>query len=323
MSEPIMLVVGELSRVNPAIVTFTLRRPDGAPLPPAEPGAHLSIAVPCGGGTEWRHWSLVDLDNSLAAPRAYRLAVRLEEGSRGGSRFVHEELRPGHSLQVLPPKNEFPLDPAADDVVLIAGGIGITPIIGMASALARAGKRFVLHYSGRSRALLAFVPELLAICGDRLHVHADDEADTRLDIAALIASLRPAQPIYVCGPRGMIERVIAEAMARGWRKDAVCFELFTEAAAEAGDRGFELVLRQSGMTLPVPPDKSIIDVMEEAGLDPLYDCRRGECGVCTTDVIEGEIDHRDLYLSEAEKKSGKVMQICVSRARGRRLVLDA
>ena len=139
----------------------------------------------------------------------------------------------------------------------------------------------------------------------------------------LIASLRPDQPIYVCGPRGMIERVMAEAAARGWRKDAVRFELFTEAAAEAGDRGFELVLRQSGITLRVPPDKSIVDVMEEAGLDPLYDCRRGECGVCTTDVIEGEIDHRDLYLSEAEKKSGKVMQICVSRARGPRLVLDA
>jgi ferredoxin-NADP reductase len=322
MRETMTLVVDELRRLNPTIMTFTLRRPDGGVLPAAEPGAHVSIGVPCDGATEWRHWSLVDLDGSLAAPRSYRLAVRLEEASRGGSRFVHEVLQPGHALQVMSPKNDFPLD-ATDDVVLIAGGIGVTPLIGMAGALARAGKRFALHYSGRTRAALAFVPELQALCGERLHIHADDEADTRLDLAHLVATLRPGQPIYVCGPRGMIERVIAEAAARGWAKESVRFELFTEAAAEAGDRSFEVELRQSGMTLTVPPDRSIVDVMEEAGLDPLYDCRRGECGVCTTDVIEGEIDHRDLYLSEAEKKSGKVMQICVSRARGRRLVLDA
>ncbi len=321
MSEAALsLVVAERTEINPLIVSLRLRHPSGAMLPGAEPGAHISIAVP---GDAWRHYSLIDFDGSLAAPREWRIAVRLEDPSRGGSRFVHERLHQGETVRVLPPENDFPLDPDAGDPVLIAGGIGITPITGIAGALSRAGKSFALHYSGRSAGLLAFVPELRALCGERLSLYADDEPARTFSVPKLVAGLRRGRPIYVCGPRGMIEAVIAEATARGWDRAAVRFELFTEAAGSAADAAFELVLAQSGRTLTVPPGRSIIDVMEEAGLDPMYSCQRGECGVCTTDVLEGEVDHRDLYLSDQEKASGKMMQICVSRARGKRLVIDA
>ncbi len=259
-----LLVVDEVRRLSPVIVTFTLRGPDGEELPPASPGAHLAVEVPCGGGKEWRHWSLVDFDGSLAVPRAYRLAVRLEEASRGGSRFVHETLAPGHRLRVLPPKNDFPLDMAQDDVVLIAGGIGITPLSGMAAALARAGKRFVLHYSGRTRVLLAFVPELRAICGDSLCLHADDDVETRLDVPALMAGLRPGRPIYVCGPRGMIER--------DHRRSDI-------ARMEEGERSFRAVqragerVRRSRVRSDVGEKR--IDAFRSAGqVDPGSD---GEC----------------------------------------------
>ncbi len=321
MSEAALsLVVTERTEINPLIVSLRLRDPNGAPLAGAEPGAHISLAVP---GEAWRHYSLIDFDGSLAAPRDWRIAVRLEDPSRGGSRFVHEHLHEGETVRVLPPQNDFPLDADAENPVLIAGGIGITPITGMAGALSRANKPFALHYSGRSAGLLAFVPELRALCGERLSIYADDEPARTLSVPRLIAGLRRGRPIYVCGPRGMIEAVIAEATARGWERSAVRFELFTEAAGSAADAAFELVLAQSGRTLTVPPGRSIIEVMEEAGLDPMYSCQRGECGVCTTDVLEGEVEHRDLYLTDAEKASGKVMQICVSRARGKRLVIDA
>ena len=321
MSEAALsLVVAERTEINPLIVSLRLRHPRGTPLPGAEPGAHISLAVPV---EAWRHYSLIDFDGSLGAPRDWRIAVRLEDPSRGGSRFVHERLHEGEIVRVLPPQNDFPLDPNADNPVLIAGGIGVTPITGMAGALSRAGRPFAVHYSGRSAGLLAFVPELQALCGERLSLYADDEPARTLSVPRLIAGLRRGRPIYVCGPRGMIEAVIAEATARGWDRAAVRFELFTEAAGSAADAAFELVLAQSGLTLTVPPGRSIIDVMEEAGLDPMYSCQRGECGVCTTEVLEGEVDHRDLYLSDAEKASGKMMQICVSRARGKRLVIDA
>ncbi|HEX4260361.1 MAG TPA: PDR/VanB family oxidoreductase [Acetobacteraceae bacterium] len=317
---PLSLVVAERVQLSPLIVALRLRDPRGAALPGAAPGAHISLAVP---GDAWRHYSLVDFSGGLSSPDEYRIAVRLEDASRGGSRFVHERLHTGETIRVLPPQNDFPLDPGADDPLLIAGGIGITPMTGMVASLARAQRPFLLHYSGRSAGLLAFVPELSRLCGDLLVLHADDDPATALSVPLLIGGARRGRPIYVCGPRGMIEAVIAEATARDWDRSAIRFELFTEAAGTEEDRGFELVLAQSGRTLQVPPDRSIIDVMEDAGLDPMYSCRRGECGVCTTPVLEGEIDHRDLYLSDTEKASGKMMQICISRARGPRLVIDA
>lgn len=323
------LEIREVVAETPLIRAFELAAPDGGALPAFAAGAHLRVDIP--GLAEPRCYSLIQLETDAAAfaqPTRYRLGVRIEDASSGGSRYMHA-LAAGERIQVAGPKNDFPLHAATAGeapVVLVAGGIGITPIASMAAALKAGGRPFVLHYSGRSRDQLAFVDELAALAGDALVLHADDEPATRLDLDALLDSMKPdggaACHVYVCGPKGMIDAVIAGTKARAWPQDHVHFELFATAAPLAGDQPFELELRQSGMVLTVPADKTIVQVMEEAGCDPMVDCCRGECGVCSATVLEGEPDHRDYFLSDAEKAEGKLIQICISRAKSPRLVLD-
>jgi ferredoxin-NADP reductase len=226
-------------------------------------------------------------------------------------------------LQVSYPINGFELDPAHEDVVLIAGGIGITPLISMASALRASGTPYALHYSGRSVGQLALLPQLQASVGEALTWYADDDSVRRLDVRTLLASCRPSQAIYTCGPKGMIDAVRETALELGWHSDHIHYELFVEAAAEAGDSAFEVELAQLGMRLQVAADKTILEAMIDAGLDPMFDCKRGECGVCAMPVLAGAIDHRDNCLTSSERAAGNVIQICISRATGSCLVLDA
>ena len=314
---------------TPLIRALELRAPDGQALPAFTAGAHLQVRIP--GLSDPRCYSLIQTAPTAAAferPERYRLGVRLEDPSQGGSRHMHA-LAVGQRITVSGPKNEFPLHdeaPGEGPVVLIAGGIGITPIASMAAALKATGRPFELHYSGRSRDQLAFADELAALAGDALALHADDEPATCLDLGALLDGLRPTgrdyRHLYVCGPKGMIDAVIAGAHAHGWPGERVHIEPFAIAAPVAGDRAFEVELRQSGKVLTVPADKTIVEVMEEAGCDPMYDCKRGECGVCSATVLEGVPDHRDYFLSDAEKAEGKLIQTCISRAKSARLVLD-
>ena len=179
-----------------------------------------------------------------------------------------------------------------------------------------------LHYAGRSRESMAFLPELQALLGDALHVHADDEQGGPLAIAEVLDACLPTDHLYVCGPQAMLDAVLDQCQKRGWAQERVHFELFATPQKKVGDQSFTVELAQSGQSWNVAADQSLLDCLIEHGCDPMFDCKRGECGVCTTTVLEGEIDHRDYYLSTAEKAKGDVMQICVSRARGARLVLD-
>lgn len=314
-------IVSEVRAETDLIRSFRLKAADGGTLPAVEPGAHIKVHIP--GLAEPRCYSLVAL-STAAAPTEYRLGVRREENSQGGSAWMHG-LSVGQTLTATGPKNDFPLHAAEageGPVVLIAGGIGITPIASHAAALAAAGRPFALHYSGRSRSHLALVDELAALCGAALQVHADDEPANRLDVGQLLAGLSRQQHLYVCGPKGLIDAVLATAAHLGWPREKVHFELFVTGAPVAGDQAFELELRQSGMVLQVPADKTILEVMEAAGCDPMFDCRRGECGVCQATVLEGTPQHRDYFLSDREKADGKVIQTCISRACSARLVLD-
>ena len=323
------LEVCAIAAESPLIRAFELAAPDRAALPAFTAGAHLQVAVP--GLAEPRCYSLIQLApdaNAFDRPTRYRLGVRIEDASRGGSRFMHA-LKTGDRLTVTGPKNDFPLhEPTPNEapILLIAGGIGITPIASMAAALKAAGRPFELHYSGRSRDQLAFVDALSALAGDALVLHADDDDATRLDLGVLLDARCPngreACHLYVCGPKGMIDATIAGAKTRNWPADRVHFELFATAAPVAGDQPFELELRQSGKVLTVPADKTIAEVMEAAGCDPMIDCKRGECGVCSATVLEGVPDHRDYVLTDAEKAEGKLIQICISRSKTARLVLD-
>lgn len=324
-TDTLSLVVAGVLPLTEHVKAFRLRHPDGVPLPGFSAGAHIKVAVTVDGERQWRHYSLINLVPDRAAteaPEEYLIAVRREEPGRGGSRFMHEALAEGDRLTVGTPVNNFPLDLSRDGHVLVAGGIGITPILSMAAELRAAGKSFTLHYTGRSRAMLCFLAEMAPVVGDGLHVYADDEPDRCFAVDRLLSQATPDQPVYVCGPKGMIDAVIDGAAARGWDRKDLNSELFTEAAPAAGDHAFEVELARSGRVVQVPADRSILDVLIDEGLDPLFDCRRGDCGVCSCQVLDGEIDHRDYYLDDDEKASGTVMQICVSRAKGERLVLD-
>ena len=318
--------VADADMLNPLIRQFRLLAADGAPLPGFEPGAHVRVQVSLPDGrTDWRHYSLIDTDGrptASAAPAAYRIAVRCEADGRGGSRFMHEQLQPGALLQIEAPKNDFPLDAPGGTTVLVAGGIGVTPLVAMAARRVAEGAPVRMHYAGRSRELMAFLPELTGLLGDRLSVHADAEAGRPLDVAALLDACGADDHLYICGPKVMLDAVLAATQARGWSTERVHFELFTEPVVEEGDRPFEVELAQSGQRFTVAADQSLLDCLIDNGCDPMFDCKRGECGVCAVPVIEGEIDHRDYVLSAREKAEGNVMQICISRAKGARLVLD-
>ena len=321
------LQVTQAQSLNPLVREFRLARPDGAPLPGFSAGAHIRVQVTLADGKQdWRHYSLINPvpgTDATDAPTEYRIAVRREDEGRGGSRFMHEKLQSGQSIVIEAPKNDFPLHAGGARAVLVAGGIGITPLLSMAARRRAEGAPVLMHYAGRSRELMAFLPELSQLLGEQLVVHADDEAGKPLDIGALLDSLASADRLYVCGPKVMLDAVLAAAQARGWNThERVHFELFTTPEVEEGDQPFELVLAQSGKTLTVPANQTILDCMIEHGCDPMFDCKRGECGVCATPVMEGEIDHRDYVLTAREKAEGNVMQICISRCKGKRLVLD-
>ena len=322
------LRVAETRLLNPLIRLLRLEHAEGAALPGWTPGAHIQVQVQLPDGqADWRHYSLIDLEGVAGAPgftpTAYTIAVRREEGGRGGSRFMHDGLQPGDRLTVQAPRNDFPLDDHAARAVLLAGGIGITPLASMAARCRAQGRPVALHYAGRSRTLLAFADDLQAMLGADLRLHADDEAGGQgFDIAVLLDGMASDEPLYVCGPKPLLDAVLAAAQARGWAPDRVHFELFSAPVVEAGDQAFEVELAQSGQRFTVPADQTILDCLIAHGCDPLYDCKRGECGVCAVPVIEGEVDHRDYVLSQAEKDGGQVMQICISRAKGPRLVLD-
>lgn len=320
------LEVSAVQVINPLIRAFHLRRPDGADLPGFEAGAHVKVAVRLPDGrSDWRQYSLINFSIDPAAtrsPQAYCIAVREESSGRGGSAFMHRQVKVGDRLQVQAPDNDFALQAHPGTVVLLAGGIGVTPLISMAATALAQARPVRMAYAGRSLGLLAYREPLQALLGDRLHCHGDAEAGRLFDVAGFLATCQAQDHLYVCGPQAMLDQVLACARSAGWNESRIHFELFSAPAVQEGDHAFELVLLQSGKTLTVPPDKSILDCMLEAGLDPMFDCKRGECGVCAAPVFEGEPDHRDYVLSAAEKKANQVIQTCVSRCKGTRLVLD-
>jgi vanillate O-demethylase ferredoxin subunit len=320
-SDGLLLTVTEVRAETPLIRAIGLARAHGEPLPSWQPGAHIDVRLPSGGE---RSYSLINLQRAPDAttrPKAYRIAVRLEEASTGGSRFMHG-LAAGDQVPMSAPSNNFPLEPDARPVTLIAGGIGITPIASMAAALTMERHPFRLYYAGRSFEHIAFLNELRSLCGAHLSLHADNAAGSVFDVNGLMTSLTGDERVYCCGPRPMIETAIATARALGWAPGRLRFELFSAATPRAGDTDFEVVLKSSGESFLIPPGKSILDVLIEAGKEPMHDCKRGDCGICQVDVLEGVPDHRDYILSDAEKAEGKKMQICVSRSKTARLVID-
>jgi ferredoxin-NADP reductase len=245
--------------------------------------------------------------------------VLREEDGRGGSRWIADELAEGQTLRVRGPRNNFPLLPARR-YVFVAGGIGITPLVPMIRAAAAAGAEWELHYGGRTRATMAFVEEL-AGHGGRVQLHPQDEVGL-LPLGTVLGTPVPDTLVYCCGPSPLLDAV--ESGCRAWGPGVLHVERFTAVTVETDgvDTGFEVVCERSGLTVDVPPELTVLEAVENAGIDVLSSCTEGICGTCETTVLEGEPDHRDSLLTDDEKAVGDTMMICVSRCRGARLVLD-
>ncbi|MEU3270018.1 cytochrome P450/oxidoreductase [Saccharomonospora sp. NPDC006951] len=296
------------------VLTLTLADVRDRPLPSWSPGSHIDIEV---GGLS-RQYSLC---GDPADTARYRIAVLDEPEGRGGSRHIHEHLREGDTLTMRGPRNHFRLDPTASRYVLVAGGIGITPIIAMADALKAEGADYELHYCGRDAAATAFLDRLRGDHGERLRVYLGSEGD-RLDVEALLAEPAAGTQIYGCGPERLLS-ALAEA-TRHWPEDALRVEHFsgTRAALDpAVEHGFSVELADSGLTVGVAADQTVLSALRAAGIDIQSDCEEGLCGSCEATVISGEVDHRDLVLTKAERTANTLMMTCCSRAKGGTLTL--
>ncbi|MCL7426018.1 PDR/VanB family oxidoreductase [Streptomyces sp. YS415] len=303
------LVVRKKELLAEGVLGLTFAHPLGRPLPAWEPGAHVDLLL--GPGME-RQYSLC---GDPADRAAWRIAVLREPDGRGGSACVHERLRPGDTVRVRGPRQNFALRPAAR-YRFVAGGIGITPILPMLTAADAAGAEWTLLYGGRTRASMAFTEELRRY-GDRVTLAPQDETGL-LDLGGALDGLPDGTLVYCCGPGPLLDAVQERCPAGVLHVER--FRPKEQPAAE--DAEFDVVLARSGRTVTVPPGVSVLDSVRAAGVEVLYSCTEGTCGTCETDVVEGTPDHRDSVLSDAERAAGETMLICVSRCRGMRLVLD-
>lgn len=316
--------VARVRQLTERVKEYLLTSVDGRPLPEYAPGSHVAIhTVSPQRGLIVRHYSLVGGSDSESDPRTtYRIAVQRESDTRG-SAHIHATFAPGTRVEIAPPMNNFPLDRRHGPVLLIAGGIGITPIFSMARSLARRRRPFGVVYAGRNRDSMAYHDELGRIAADAAVFHYSDGGGL-LDLLKLLREQQNGTTVYVCGPEALISATHAAGQALGWSADRVRSEAFGAGRSE-DSHAFDVRLLRSGRVVRVSEDASILDALNAAGVPVLWDCRRGECGLCPLPVVysDGPLQHRDRYLTDDEKAAGDTMCICVSRTKGREIVLDA
>lgn len=298
------------------VVSLDLVAVDGGLLPAFEAGAHIDVHLP---GGLIRQYSLC---SDPAQQRVYTIAVWRDPQSRGGSQAVHEQLQPGQRLQISEPRNLFPLVSTEGRALLLAGGIGITPILAMATTLAARQQAFELHYCFRDAATAAYTGclqqgALAAAC----HLH-DSSHGSRMNAGQVLANPAANDHLYVCGSAGFIEQMLATATAQGWQSAQLHREYFDapETATEAAADSFEIRVGERSFT--VAASQTVAEVLEANGLPVAVSCGKGICGSCLTTVLEGEPDHRDLYLTEEEQAANDQFTPCCSRARSPYLVLE-
>jgi ferredoxin-NADP reductase len=320
----IRLKVEEIQQLTPAIKRFSLVSADGSALPVFEAGAHLVFALENGLHNSY------SLANNPAERGRYVTAVLREKAGKGGSAFMHDNLKVGSVLAAEGPNNNFPIDPTAKKHLLIAGGIGITPLLAMGYRLKEMGADYHLHYCTKAPEDTAFLDEVKQVFAGHITFHHDGGDPAKgIKLAEVLKSPDAGQHLYLCGPVGLLNA--ARAAAAHWPEGTVHFELFgstrtaEEIAAlqhEANDGSFEVYCSKSNVTVTVPPNRSILQVLWDHNIEVLYACEEGWCGNCKVKYTEGEVDHRDEYLSENERKDH--LQVCISRAAPgtKRIVLD-
>lgn len=316
-SQTLTVEVTAIEQVTPLIKHFKLVPVDGGTMPAFSGGSHIVVVMKGSSRVNRNPYSLLSPPGEL---NAYEIGVRRMEESRGGSHFMHDQVKVGMRLEIAHPVNLFALDKIARKHVLIAGGIGITPFMAMLEDLHSGPVPYELHYSVRSPEHAAFLARLEARHGQLVRMYYDSD-NKFIDFDALLSNQPLGTHVYVCGPAGMINRVIDAARGWGWPDSHIHWEQFS--APPVGD-AFEVFLARSKVTVHVPPDQSLMESIEAQGVEVPYLCRGGVCGFCQTKVLEldGEIIHNDHFLSDAEKAKGNTIMPCVSRARCKRIVLD-
>ncbi|MCB5191218.1 PDR/VanB family oxidoreductase [Methylobacillus arboreus] len=304
------VIVSNIELVADGIRHFTFIAADGGELPGFSGGSHVVVSMPAGNRTYRNAYSLL---SSPADRSNYQIAVRLQEQSRGGSRFMHEQVKVGTRLDISWPVNLFPISRVGHQHILVAGGIGITPFMSQVHDLLRTGAGFELHYAFRSPRHAGFIDQLKQLLGNKLVCH-DQSQGQILDLHALLSRQPLGTHVYVCGPDGMVDALIATAHELGWPDAHIHNEEFL--APPVGEP-FTIRLRQSQKNVDVGAEVSMLEAMEAAGVDVPYLCRGGACGRCELEVLatDGVIEHHDHYLSDAEKGAGKKIMPCVSRAK--------
>lgn len=299
-----------------AVRELRLRPADGSPVPAWKPGAHIALTLDVAGGAPLeRQYSLL---GEAGAGEDLRIAVLLEPQGRGGSRHLHERVQVGDTVAVSGPFDSFALAPPAGRTVLLAGGIGVTPLLSMACALAGQGAAFELHYLARSPERMVLLEEFAALGTGSIDCHATAPSG-RPDLAALLGPYTEGAALYACGPQPLLQALRDTGAALGWPASSLHMESFG-ARAGGDDAALTVHLAQSELTLELAPGASILDALVDAGMFVSYECKRGECGHCYTPVLEGAPLHRDVCLSQDQRAAG--MCPCVSWAGGGRLVLD-
>ncbi|GGC87157.1 PDR/VanB family oxidoreductase [Chelatococcus reniformis] len=318
MSAPSIAVrVSEVAAVTPLVKRFRLEPESGGRLPAFSGGAHIAVEMQDGAHRRRNAFSLM---GSPSDTTGYVIGVRRHDNGRGGSRYMHERVTPGTMLRIAHPANLFPIDGRARKHLLLAGGIGITPLVAMAEQFARDGQPFELHYAARSPEHAAFADELLERFGPAVHTHFSAQG-RRLACASLLAEQPLGTHLYVCGPETLMDEAFASARALGWPEQSLHRERF---AAPARGLPFAVRLARSGRRVDVGADQSMLEALEAAGAPVASLCRGGACGQCETRVLacDGTLLHADHYLSAAERGAGGKVMPCVSRFAGRSLTLD-
>jgi len=314
------LQVKAIRTLTPDIRAFDLVDPAGAELPAFEPGAHLKVQVmPSIGAMNTRSYSLVSKPNER---HRYEIAVLHQRGGQGGSKWMHEAVHVGTLLDMQGPTNAFPLATGARRSVLLAGGIGITPVLCMARALASLGQTAELHYFGRNTEAMAYRDELQAMKGLVLHEWVGLDVDASvLNMKRCIGAAALGDHLYVCGPSAMLDSALDIAAGQGWPAAQVHFERFGAAPVGVDNEPFTVELRQRGIRIEVGQQQTLLDALLSNGVDIAHDCRAGICGSCLVPVAAGQIQHRDTFLTDQDRSEGELMCACVSRATGE-LALD-
>ena len=313
----IAVVVRHVEQVTPDIKLYTLADPGGEQLPPFSGGSHVVVLIPDGDKTYRNPYSLM---SSPVDTTVYQIAVRREEGGRGGSKRLHAGVVAGDTLHITHPINRFALDKRSLNHVLIAGGVGITPMLSQLEELRVGTTPFELHYSYRGAPHGTLARWITRNSKGRIELN-DSSDGRRIDLHAILARQPLGTHVYVCGPKKMVASVLEAARELGWPESHIHFEEFVEQTV--GD-AFKATLKRSGITVDVPPELSLLEAAEQAGVEVPYLCRGGACGHCETGVIEldGVILHADVWLSDEDKKANTKMMPCISRARCKTLVID-